>query len=85
MKQKITIKTIAKELGVSTSTVSKALRDSHEISSETKDKISGNFQKCEPIAASWKSSPKLIFTNSSKSSLEFESECEYELKTRRSN
>jgi len=39
MKQKITIKTIAKELGVSTSTVSKALRDSHEISSETKDKI----------------------------------------------
>jgi LacI family transcriptional regulator len=39
MKQKITIKTIAKELGVSTSTVSKALRDSHEISTETKDKI----------------------------------------------
>jgi LacI family transcriptional regulator len=39
MKQKITIKTIAKELGVSTSTVSKALKDSHEISSETKDKI----------------------------------------------
>jgi LacI family transcriptional regulator len=39
MKQKITIKTIAKELGVSTSTVSKALRDSHEISVETKDKI----------------------------------------------
>ena len=39
MKQKITIKTIAKELGVSTSTVSKALRDSHEISVETKDRI----------------------------------------------
>ena len=39
MKQKITIKTIAKELGVSTSTVSKALRDSHEISIDTKDKI----------------------------------------------
>lgn len=39
MRQKITIKTIAKELGVSTSTVSKALRDSHEISIETKDKI----------------------------------------------
>ena len=39
MKQKITIKTIAKELGVSTSTVSKALRDSHEISIETKDRI----------------------------------------------
>lgn len=39
MRQKITIKTIAKELGVSTSTVSKALRDSHEISIETKEKI----------------------------------------------
>tara|TARA_R110001606_G_scaffold78220_6_gene180960 strand:+ start:15265 stop:16287 length:1023 start_codon:yes stop_codon:yes gene_type:complete len=39
MKQKITIKTIAKELGVSTSTVSKALKDSHEISAETKEKI----------------------------------------------
>lgn len=39
MRQKITIKTIAKELGVSTSTVSKALRDSHEISVETKDRI----------------------------------------------
>jgi len=39
MKRKITIKTIAKELGVSTSTVSKALKDSHEISTETKEKI----------------------------------------------
>lgn len=39
MKQKITIKTIAKELGVSTSTVSKALSDSHEISLETKERI----------------------------------------------
>ena len=39
MKQKITIKTIAKELGVSTSTVSKALKDSHEISTETKERI----------------------------------------------
>lgn len=39
MKQKITIKIIAKELGVSTSTVSKALKDSHEISTETKQKI----------------------------------------------
>lgn len=39
MKRKITIKTIAKELGVSTSTVSKALRDSHEISIETKERI----------------------------------------------
>lgn len=39
MKPKITIKIIAKELGVSTSTVSKALRDSHEISTETKERI----------------------------------------------
>ncbi|MAD97189.1 MAG: LacI family transcriptional regulator [Flavobacteriaceae bacterium] len=39
MRQKITIKTIAKELGVSTSTVSKALKDSHEISADTKQKI----------------------------------------------
>lgn len=39
MKTKITIKIIAKELGVATSTVSKALRDSHEISQETKDRI----------------------------------------------
>ncbi len=50
MKQKITIKTIAKELGVSTSTVSKALRDSHEISAETKEKIQAyaNFYNYKP-------------------------------------
>ncbi|HMP29989.1 MAG TPA: LacI family DNA-binding transcriptional regulator [Saprospiraceae bacterium] len=35
----ITIKDIAKSLGVSTSTVSRALRDSHEISTKTKEKI----------------------------------------------
>ena len=39
MKSKITIKDIAKELGVSISTVSKALKDSHEISEETRKKI----------------------------------------------
>ncbi|UCE93598.1 MAG: LacI family DNA-binding transcriptional regulator [Flavobacteriaceae bacterium] len=39
MKQKITLKKIAKEFGVSISTVSKALKDSHEISSEVKEKI----------------------------------------------
>src|SRR6478735_937767 len=32
----VTIKDIAKALGISTSTVSRALRDSHEISTETK-------------------------------------------------
>jgi LacI family transcriptional regulator len=39
MKDKITIKDIAKELGVSTSTVSKALKDSYEISESTKKRI----------------------------------------------
>ncbi len=39
MKSKITLKDIAKELDVSTSTVSKALNDSHEISKETKERI----------------------------------------------
>jgi LacI family transcriptional regulator len=50
MKQKITIKTIAKELGVATSTVSKALKDSHEISKETKDKIQAyaNYYNYKP-------------------------------------
>lgn len=36
---KLTIKTLAKELQLSVSTISKALRDSHEISSETKEKV----------------------------------------------
>jgi len=50
MKKKITIKTIAKELGVSISTVSKALKDSHEISKETKDRIKSyaSFYKYKP-------------------------------------
>jgi len=50
MKKKITIKTIAKELGVSTSTVSKALKDSHEIGKETKDKIQAfaNYYNYKP-------------------------------------
>lgn len=39
MGAKITLKKIAKELGVSTSTVSKALSDSHEISQDTRDKV----------------------------------------------
>jgi len=36
---KLTIKTLAKELQLSVSTISKALRDSHEISVETKSKV----------------------------------------------
>ena len=39
MKRKITLKHIAKELGVSISTVSKALKNSEEISTETKEKV----------------------------------------------
>lgn len=39
MKPKLTLKKIARELEVSVSTVSKALRDSPEISDETKEKI----------------------------------------------
>lgn len=39
MKKKLTIKDIAKALGVSISTVSKALNDSHEIAEETKKRI----------------------------------------------
>lgn len=39
MKQKITLKHIAKELNVSISTVSKALKNSEEISRDTKEKI----------------------------------------------
>jgi len=43
--KKITLKDIAKDLGVSISTVSKALNDSHEISVETKKKIVSYTQK----------------------------------------
>ena len=39
MKSKATLKQIAKELGVSVSTVSKALNDSSEISEPTKKRI----------------------------------------------
>ena len=39
MKAKITLKKIAKEFDVSISTVSKALKDSHEISEEVKERI----------------------------------------------
>ncbi len=39
MSKKVNIKTIASELGVSPSTVSKALKDSHEISKETRARI----------------------------------------------
>ena len=35
----VNLKRLAKELGLAISTVSRALRDSHEISQETKDKV----------------------------------------------
>lgn len=41
MKQRITLKKIAKEFGVSISTVSKALKDSHEISEDMRARIKG--------------------------------------------
>lgn len=50
MKSNITLKDIAKELGVSVSTVSKALNDSHEISEETKSKVKAfaNYYNYKP-------------------------------------
>ena len=39
MRRKITLKHIAKELDISISTVSKSLRNSHEISQETREKV----------------------------------------------
>ncbi len=50
MKQRITLKNIAKELGVSISTVSKALKDNHEISKEVRERIKAyaNFQNYRP-------------------------------------
>lgn len=39
MRRKITLKHIAKELDISISTVSKSLRNSHEISEETREKV----------------------------------------------
>ncbi|MGB5980927.1 MAG: LacI family DNA-binding transcriptional regulator [Nonlabens sp.] len=45
MPQKLTLKQIAKDLNVSISTVSKALRDSYEISEETREKIKDYAKK----------------------------------------
>lgn len=45
MPQKLTLKKIAQDLNVSISTVSKALRDSHEISQETRTKIKDYAKK----------------------------------------
>src|SRR4028118_746348 len=54
----VTIKDIAKELGISTSTVSRALRDSYEISAETKKLVLECAERLDyrpnPIAQSLK-------------------------------
>lgn len=50
MPKKVNIKTLASELGVSPSTISKALNDSHEISKETRERIQAyaKFQNYKP-------------------------------------
>ena len=53
---KITIKTLAKELGLSIATVSKALKDSHEISSETKKKVLAMAQQLDYVPNPYASS-----------------------------
>ena len=53
---KITIKTLAKELGLSIATVSKALKDSHEISSETKKKVLAMEQQLDYVPNPYASS-----------------------------
>ena len=53
---KITIKTLAKELQLSVSTVSKALRDSHEISAETKLRVNTLARKLNYVVNPYASS-----------------------------
>ena len=60
---KITIKTLAKELQLSVSTVSKAMRDSHEISAETKLRVNDLARKLNYVVNPYASS---LGTRSSK-------------------
>ncbi len=53
---KLTIKTLAQELQLSVSTVSKAMRDSHEISAETKLRVNELVQKLNYVANPYASS-----------------------------
>lgn len=53
---KLTIKTLAKELGLSIATVSKALKDSHEISAETKKKVLAMAEKLNYVPNPYASS-----------------------------
>ena len=64
MKSKLTIKDVARELGVSISTVSKALKDSHEISVETKERIRAfaKFHNYKPNSLALKLRNQKTFT-----------------------
>ena len=48
----VNLKKLAKELGLAVSTVSRALRDSHEISQETKDRV-------KALATAWGFQPNV--------------------------
>ena len=50
-KVSITIKEIARQLGISKSTVSRALRDSSEISEETKQKVIDLAERLNALGA----------------------------------
>ena len=60
----VTIKHIAQELGLSTSTVSRALRDSHEISQATKKMVLDHAKK-----VGFKNIPKPIYDRIKNSSM----------------
>lgn len=64
MKSKLTIKDLAKELGVSISTVSKALNDSSEISTETRERIKAfaEFHNYKPNSLALKLRSQKTFT-----------------------
>ncbi|MEP7142549.1 MAG: LacI family DNA-binding transcriptional regulator [Ferruginibacter sp.] len=56
MMNKLTIKMLAKELGLSVSTISKAIRDSHEISDKTKQRVNELVEKLNYVPNPYASS-----------------------------
>ena len=52
----LTIKMLAKELGLSVSTISKAIRDSHEISNETKQRVNALVEELDYVPNPYASS-----------------------------
>src|SRR4051794_923555 len=56
MMNKLTIKMLAKELQVSVSTISKAIRDSHEISDKTKQRVNDLVEKLNYVPNPYASS-----------------------------